>query len=607
MITSQKQKIFILFICTLLLFFQGQKTNAQINQFYYKELSQKINRHNTLYYSGTSSISDEKYDALMTELIEIEQHNPQWITSSSPTQHVGHTISETSPTLNHKSPMLSIKKMRKIQELINFDRWVKQKINVDSPTVSYYIEEKIDGIAISLQYENGRLIRGLTRGDGKRGQDVTDIIKKIPSIPKQLLKKYPKFIEIRGEIYISKLQFIKINKARKKLNKKLFANARNLAAGSLHLNDSNIASRRGLVMTAFGIGKVSTPIASTQKELLKRLDDFGFNIPLKGTLCPSIKETIHTIQKLMLQKNQLPYETDGLVIKVNNLIHQHSLGRTNKNMLGMIVFKFGGIQVSTTIQKIIWQIGRTGKITPVAILKPVWLDGSKISRVSIHNAEKLKQLNIHVGDTILIEKAGRVIPKIIKIVSSIQTAPVSLPHQCPVCLTPFVKIKDTISYHCNNTSCPARIKKQIEYFVERNKMDIQGLRPSLINQLVEKKLVSSPIDLYRLDLKMLKQLTGLSAMKAESILKSIKHSKTKPLEKILTALGIPFIGPQKAEILANQFKTMNALKSASIEELKTIPRIGEATARAIFNFFQDEQNQKIHYFSLHDAPYAKQE
>jgi len=606
MILNKTQNFII--TCALLFFLQVQRIAFGQSELKlrYEELSRQIEHYSQLYYAGEPTITDTEYNAMIKELIKMEQQHPQWIRPSSPTQHVGSAILDEATALAHKSPMLSMDNIREIQGLIDFDQRVKQKLNETShrgiSTASYYVEEKIDGIAISLQYENGKLTRGLTRGDGKRGQDVTAIIKNIASIPKHLRtdapegrlltgRLYPEFLEVRGEIIIPKTAFKRINATRQRAGEKLFANARNLAAGSLQLIDPAKAEQRGLEMVAFGIGKVSAPIAMTQDELLKRLREFGFNVPLKSFFCQSIKEAIDAIQELKSQREQIPYEIDGVVVKVNNLMDQHALGATSKSVRGMIAFKFTETQARTTIQKIIWQVGRTGKITPVALLKPVWLDGNKISRASLHNAEVLQRLDARAGDTVLIEKAGRVIPKIVNVLHRDVARPRldNISH-CPVCSS---KIKEGSRYRCENKTCPARIKKQIEYFAEKDKMNIPGLGQALINWLVDEGHVKNSVDLYRLDINTLKKCNSVNREKARALLQSIENSKKQPFARFLAALGIPLIGPHKAGILAGHFQNIDALQSASMKDLEKISGIGETSARAISEFFKDAWNHQM--------------
>jgi len=580
----------------------------------YEELSKEINTYNRMYYvDGNFDISDGEYDALLEELIAIERSHPEWRKNDSATQQVGSDLKEGDQAFRHRAPMLSIKSIRDVQGLIDFDKRIKSKLG---ESVSYYVEHKVDGVAISLQYEKGKLIRGLTRGNGKKGKDVTAHVNLISSIPKKLQGGYPEFLEVRGEIYIPKVKFGIINDERKKSGKKVFANARNLAAGTLNLKDMHEVLQRGLEMTAFGIGsdrelfdnnfsEIAAPgqapapsIAPTQDALLGRLALFGFKVNSIGKIYPvggiykTMDAVIADLDALKSTSKTLPFETDGIVIKVNNLNDQIALGSTQKNVRGMLAFKFYATQTRTIVRDITSQVGRTGRITPVALLKPVWLDGSRVSRATLHNADELTRLNVHVGDTVMIEKAGRVIPQIINIIEhtdNTEEMKSSILHACPVC---FVPIKG-MHYRCKNDSCPGRIKKQIEYFADKTRMNIKGLGPVMIGELVEAQLVKNQADLYQLDLSALRSLDNYNEKKARALLLSIENSKNQPFPEFLSALGIRLLGPQKADTLAGHFKRMETLKSATVDEMKTIDGIGKKTAQEVFAYFRDKNNKRM--------------
>lgn len=559
----------------------------------YDELSRIIMKHTHLYYTGTPGISEEEYDALMRELVEIEKLHPEWVTPSSPTQKVGGALLDKGSAVKHNIPMLSIEKTYNFNGLMQYVKSVETEINTP---VSFYVEHKFDGVAISLQYEKGILLRALTRGDGIRGDDVTNIVKKIPSIPQSLRGNYPSFLEVRGEIYIPKTQFEEINKARQHDGEKPFTNARNLAAGSLYLKDVHEAQRRGLTMTAFGIGQTSGPIALTQQQLLEKLNEFGFSVH-SGTLCHSINDIIEAVNHIDRNKNNLAYEIDGVVIKVNNLKDQIDLGATSKYIRGMIAFKFNNNSAWTTLKDIAWQVGRTGKITPIAILEPVWLDGSLIERASLQNFRELQRLGLRAGDDVLIEKAGRIIPKIIKRQNGSKDrqgpGPTAALEKCPACLFPLAQTKRKAEFRCVNSQCPTRIKRQVEYFAQKNNMDIPGLGPAAISQMVDNGCVKNPADLYKLNVDSLTTCAQIKKARAHMLVQAIMQSKRRPLKRFICALGIPRLGSHKAGRLAGHFQSIGALQSASVVQLREVPGIGPDTAKAVFDYFHDEKTKDM--------------
>lgn len=559
-------------------------------QQHYHQLSQKIEKYNQLYYQGNPAISDREFDLLLKELKDIERLHPEWIDEHSPTKHVGSEVLNEEK-FDHLSPMLSIDSVQTIQDLIYFDSQIKSSKN---DSIEYYVEDKIDGVAISLQYENGQLIHALTRGDGHKGTDITNLIQNLPTIPHQLIGNFPGLIEIRGELVISKEKFIQINQNRLKHGEQPFANARNLAAGSLHLKDKTIFNKRGLEMIAYSIGYQSNIPVQTQAELINFLSSLGFRTN-KGQFYSSMEDVTQQIDQRNNKRKTLLFETDGLVIKFNSLAKQHSLGTTSKHVKGMIAYKPQGRRELSTINDIIWQVGRTGRITPVALITSVNIDGSKINRVSLHNAEEIKKLNIHIGDEVLIEKAGRVIPKIVRVTKHHHPdhpdqQPADL-NNCPVCLLPLKGKNNSAGYYCRNPQCPGILKKQIEYFADHQRMNIKYLTAQLINQLVNQKNISGLTDIYQLTADMLEQ-SGLSTEESQTLLRSIEQSKNLPFNRQLTALGIPHIGQHKAKLISKYFDTVEKLTLASENDLINIPGIGQTAAESIMRFFNNDSNRE---------------
>ncbi len=560
----------------------------------YQKLVDQLNIYDHAYYvDGKQLVSNEIFDTLMKELIAIEKEHPEWIREDSPNQHVGNDIAENAKTFLHKAPMLSIQNTKDLKDLIAFDQ---KNQRFFAAAVDYYLEEKIDGVAISLEYQEGKLIRALTRGDGTKGKDVSAIALALSSIPKQLPDDFPQTLEIRGEIYILKATFEQINKERSLSRKEPFANARNLAAASLNLKDPKEASQRNLQMTAYAIGFSSEPIALTQEELLQKLQNYGFTVPIWRKHCPTINDAVSSIQGQLNNIEILPYEIDGFVVKVNDLAKQKALGTTSKDVLGMIAYKFYNATAKTNVRNIIWQVGRTGRITPVAILDPVWIDGSMISRVSLSSQKTITTLHLCIGDQVQIEKSGRVIPKIVKVLkhapSSEKNAFSQNISQCPACRLAFsIKMKGNLI--CENKNCHGRIKKQIEYFAGKDRMNINELTPQLIDGLVDKKIIKRISDLYHLNAEILLRSGLVSETQAHELLRSIEASKTRPLEKILSSIGVDLLGPQKAKIIAGHFHSLKDLSTASLTDLQMIPKIGKKISINIKNYFEDDNNQML--------------
>lgn len=561
-----------------------------------EQLRQKIRQHDYEYYVlNAPTISDQEYDRLFRRLQELEAAHPELITPDSPTQRVSDRPIEGFASVVHKIPMLSIDNTYNEQELREFDRRVA-KILGNQP-YEYCIEPKIDGLAVSLRYEKGRLVCGATRGDGTVGDDVTANIRVIRAIPLRLAgKAIPDVLEARGEVYMPKKAFEQLNAQRAAAGEPLFANPRNAAAGSLKLLDARITATRQLAFFAYGLGECQPLIAQTHWDTLAAFKKFGLPVNPHAQKVNDIEQVIAVCRQWEQKKHTLDYAIDGLVIKVNRFDQQRLLGATGRAPRWCIAYKFAAEQAETVVENILVQVGKSGTLTPVAQLKPVELAGTVVKRASLHNFDLLQRLDVRIGDTVIIEKAGEIIPQVVAVIKDKRPAgakPYSAPHKCPDCGGAVKKDPDGVYIRCVNPNCPAQIKERLEYFVGKGQMDIEHIGPALIEQLVDKGLVKTPADLYRLDMFKLRSLERMGAKSAENVLASIEQSKRRPLWRLIAALGIRNVGGQSAQILADHFGSLDALANATIEELTAIDQIGPVMAQSIYEYFHDPENQKL--------------
>lgn len=543
-------------------------------------------------------ISDYEYDLLMQELIELEQKYPGLITPDSPTQRVGGEPIPEFPTVVHPAPMLSLSNTYSPEEVFEFDRRVRSAL--PSETIEYVVEVKIDGVAVRLKYENGTLVQGATRGDGIHGDDITPNIKTIKSIPLRLLTDEPRFlnIEVRGEVYLSKEDFQRLNELRQREGEPLFANPRNAAAGSLKLQDPQLVAQRRLDFFAHGLLVAEEGIIDdlTHFQCLNILGQIGLPVEGNFKLCRSIEEALDYCNHWETKRHELPYETDGMVIKVNSLSQQRRLGSTAKSPRGMIAYKFPAEEAMTVLKDIVLQVGRTGVVTPVAILEPVRLLGTTISRATLHNEDEIKRKDIRVGDTVVLEKGGEVIPKVVRVVSDrrpLDTKPFVMPDRCPACGSQLVRYPDEVAIRCENLACPAQLQRRIQHFASPQAMDIEGLGPAIIEQLVERKLVSDYGDLYYLGMEDLVALERMAEKSAQNLLNALEKSKGNPLDRLIFALGIRHVGISAARMLAKIYPSLDRLMEATQEELEAIHEVGPKMAASIVSFFRNEQNRKV--------------
>lgn len=557
-----------------------------------KFLRDEINRHNYLYYvEENPSLSDFEYDEMFRELKKLEQENPQLITPDSPTQRVG-TISTKFEPYKHKYRLYSLDNSNNYDELV---KWYERVTKEIGDEVELVCELKIDGLAIALTYENGLFTTGVTRGDGITGENITQNLKTIKAIPLKLFGN--ENLEVRGEIYMPKTSFEKLNEENLQKGEKVFANPRNAASGSLRQLDSSITAKRDLSMFCYTAILNGIETNNTHFESIMFLKKLGFKVNPNIRVVKNIQEAIEYCKEWENKRFELNYATDGVVIKVNNLSLQQELGFTSRAPKWATAFKFPPEEVNTKLLNIEINVGKTGAVTPVAILQPVQLAGSTVSRASLHNFDEIRRLDVRIGDTVLIKKAAEIIPKVVKVDEHSRGANVAefvAPTECPICNTKLEIREGEVNLYCpNSLNCPAQIKAKIEYWVSKEAMDIDFVGPSIIEQLYEKKMIHSAADLYSLMQQDFMQLDLIQEKSAFNIYNSIQSSKNRPLARFLTALSIKHVGKETAQILASHFKTLENLQMARIEELSQIEGIGEKIAHSIHTFFNDDNVRKF--------------
>lgn len=558
-------------------------------------LTAEINYHNDLYYQKSQSkISDYEFDQLLERLIALEKQFPQFKNPDSPTQRVGGVITKEFATVYHKYPMLSLSNTYSQKELEEFDARVAK--GLEGEPYEYFCELKFDGVSISLTYEKGRLTRGVTRGDGVRGDDVTTNVKTIRSIPLKITGDViPPVFEVRGEVFLSKDIFIQLNKEREDIGEERYANARNTASGTIKMQDSTEVARRKLDCFVYYLMGDETGL-DTHEESIHKLEGWKFNVSPTYKKCKNISEVLKYINDWETKRLDLPLETDGVVIKVNNLEQQQLLGYTAKSPRWAIAYKYKAQNMSTRLNGVTYQVGRTGAVTPVAELEPIFLAGTTVKRASLHNANEIARLDLHIGDFVFVEKGGEIIPKVTGVDLEKRTAnmkPVVYITKCPECNTKLVRVEGEAAFYCPNINgCPPQIKGRIEHFIQRKAMDIDSLGERTIHQMYELGLVKSPADLYDLKREDVLRLEGYKDKSVNNLLGGIEKSKEVPFESVLFAIGIRYVGKTVAEKLARYFKSIDKIAAASVEELLAAPEIGEKIARSIYDFFQNPENQR---------------
>lgn len=552
-------------------------------------LTKQLNYHSKKYYvDDAPEISDFEYDKMMRELETLEQQYPQYLSPLSPTQRVGGVPLDKFDTVVHDVPMQSLQDVFSGEELYDFGRRVTEAVG----SAEFVVEHKIDGLSVSLEYENGKFVRGSTRGDGLVGEDVTSNLKTISSIPMVLPEDIP-VLEVRGEVFISRDNFKKINDMREAMDEPLFANPRNAAAGSLRQLDPKIAASRKLDIFVFNIQKIEGKEIHSHIEGLRYLRQLGFKVILNDEVYPDIKAVHKRILEIGEERGTLSFDIDGAVVKVNDFAKRNLLGSTSKFPKWAAAYKFPAEKQKTVVEDILVQVGRTGVLTPLAVLTPVRIAGSTVSRATLHNADYIKDKDIKIGDTVVIQKAGDIIPEVVKVIKEARSGnerEFSMPEKCLECGALVVREEGEAAHRCTGMDCPAQRLRHIIHFVSKSAMDIDGCGPSIIEQMLDRKMINNAADLYYLDEDSIAAMDKMGKKSAQNLLDSIDKSKSNELYRLINALGIRHIGEKASKILAKKYKTIDNLINADVEELTLIDDIGAKMAQTINEFFNEEQN-----------------
>ena len=565
-----------------------------------KSLRERINDHNYQYYVlDNPIISDSEYDKLFKELESLEKQNPDFIIPESPTQRIGAKPIESFGTVTHRVTMMSLANAMSSDELNAFDERIKKKLNA-SENIEYVVEPKLDGLAVELIYENGIFVNGSTRGDGNTGEDITSNLKTINAIPLILrndIISIPDLLEVRGEVFIRKEDFEILNSKRLQSDQQPFANARNAAAGSLRQLDPNVTSKRSLSIYCYQAGVIDEINLNTHSEFLQCLKNWGLPVNPEVKIVKGIKKAIDFHKKLETKRNEFPYEIDGSVIKVNSLSLRDELGARSRSPRWAIAGKFRAQQVTTIINGIFASVGRTGAVTPVARLEPVEVGGVTVTNATLHNQDEIDRKDIRIGDTVIIERSGDVIPKVIKVVQEKRTKDVKvyhLPNHCPECNSELNRPENEVVFRCLNYSCPGKIKGIIKHFVSKNALDIDGLGEKLIDQLVNERIINTVDDLFRINKDQLANLERMGNKSADNIIESINNSKQTSFSRFIYALGIRHVGEHTSKLLERAYKAdFELLLEATFEDLESIEEIGPIVAESIIEFWNDESNKNI--------------
>ncbi len=560
-------------------------------------LVEEIRRHDRAYYvEAKPVISDRDYDRLYHELLDLEKEFPEFATPDSPSHRVGGAPLTEFKSVRHAVPMMSLDNTYSAGEIRQFDERVRKNLKGDK--VEYVVELKFDGVSISLLYKDGKWVQGSTRGDGIEGDDVSNNLKTIRSIPLAFDEEanIPKLIEVRGEVYMTKKALEKLNREKKKAREELFANPRNAAAGSLKLLDPKIVAARGLDIYVWGIGHYEGIDFKTHAEVLEYLKSAGFRVNPHHKLCRTIEEVVGYCNSFEYKKDELDFEIDGMVLKVNDLAQREKLGVTSKSPRWAIAYKFPAEQALTEVEDIIVQVGRTGTITPVAILKPVHLSGTTVSRATLHNFDEIERLDVKIGDKVYVEKSGEIIPKVLSVNKEKRTGherPFRIPLSCPACGSKLVRLPEEVAIRCENVGCPAQIKEMVLHFASRNAMDIEGMGDAIVDQLVDKNLIKDYGDIYYLKFDDVKKLERMAERSARNLIDAIEKSRLNDLNRLIYGLGIRHAGEHAAWVLADHFGSIDKLKDAGMDELTGVSEIGPVMAESIYNFFRNKENLAI--------------
>lgn len=568
-------------------------TNEQIKS-RIEELCKILNQYGYEYYVlDNPTVSDFEYDALMRELINLEESNPEYKTIDSPTQRVGGEVSEGFSQVEHQVQMQSLSDVFSKEELFEFDERTRASLEV--PCIEYVTEMKIDGLSVSLEYENGVFTRGSTRGNGFVGEDITQNLRTIQSIPLKLTDAIP-FIEVRGEVFMPQKSFLKLNEQREATGEPLFANPRNAAAGSLRQLDSKIAAERKLDIFIFNIQRIEGAELSDHASSLEYLEQLGFKVIPGRKTYQGIEKAYEEILRIGESRGDLTFDIDGAVVKVNSFTQRDILGSTSKTPKWAVAYKFPAEQQETKLLDIALQVGRTGVVTPNAVLEPVRIAGSLVSRATLHNIDNIKSKDIRIGDTVIIQKAGDIIPEVVESVKSKRSGnevEFNMPKLCPACGDTLVRIEGEAATRCTNSNCPAQQLRSIIHFVSKPAMDIDGMGAAIVELLLDKQLILGIADIYSLKYEDIAPLEGFGDKSAKNLIEAINTSKSRGLDRVLFGLGIRMIGSRAAQILAEHYGNIDAIISSSVDELSSIPEIGEKMAQSLVHFFSQEKSIEL--------------
>jgi DNA ligase (NAD+) len=564
-----------------------------------QHLREEIRHHDYLYHvADDPEISDAAYDRLMKRLKQLEAENPKLVTSDSPTQRLGGAPREGFQTVQHRTPMVSLDNAFSMEDLANFDRRMRQATGREK--IEYTTEHKFDGLSMSLLYEKGSLVRGVTRGDGRTGEDVTANVRTIRTIPLTLdparLKKtaLPGSFEVRGEGIMTHKAFERLNEQQDVIGGKRYANARNAAAGSVRVLDPNITSSRRLDFFAYYLLVDGRPPKKRHSEILEALSDLRFQVSEDWEVCESIEAVDKYINKWESKREKLPFEIDGIVVKANEIALQNEVGFTAKSPRWAIAYKYPAHQETTVVREILVSVGRTGVLTPFAVFEPVQIGGVTVVKSTLHNMDEVLRLGVHAGDTVLVERAGEVIPHVLKVVKhGSEEKEFKMPDKCPVCGMRVHHVEGEIAYRCVNVSCPVRRRESFLHFAGRHAMNIDGLGEKIVDQLLEKSMVKDFADLYKLDLETLAGLDRMAEKSAQNLIDEITSSKKNSLARLIYAIGMPFVGERTAQLLAEHFCSMDKLASASAEQLMEVGEVGPKVAEGVLEFFSESANRKL--------------
>ncbi|KAA3619870.1 MAG: NAD-dependent DNA ligase LigA [Calditrichaeota bacterium] len=571
----------------------------QDNKIEITELREKLDFHSYQYYVlDNPQISDAEYDRLFRRLSELEEQHPELITADSPTQRVGGAPLEGFNTVRHTVPMLSLDNAFNDEEMVAFDERLKRLLETEEE-FEYIVEPKMDGIAVELVYVNGQLVQGSTRGDGLQGEEITANLKTIASIPLKLRDNelaIPSRLEVRGEVFYPTAAFRQLNKDREAAGEPTFVNPRNSAAGTLRQLDPRITAKRLLDIFIHGIGVIEGVELKTQSDAYFAFQQWGLKVNPFTKVCAGMQNAIAVYYNLLEKRESLPYEIDGTVFKLNSIEHQRAAGIRSRSPRWAIAYKFPAQQETTIVEEIIAQVGRTGAVTPVALLKPVFVGGVEVRRATLHNQDEIDRKDVRIGDTVVVQRAGDVIPEIVKVVESKRQKSAkkyTLPRNCPACSNPLFRPEGEAVLRCDNPDCPAQLRESIIHFASKGAMDIDGLGEKLVAVLLEKKLISSIADLYFLQKENVAELDRMGDKSAENLMSAIEKSRTAPLERFLFALGIRHVGEHVARVVTQHFKSLEKIQNAAVEELITIHEVGPQVAASLTHFFSQEKNKSL--------------